>query len=78
MTSLHMLYVQTLKCCAIYHYENCLEGSGDQRKGKHCSALVGTYSQWKSCLSTIKNILLPKPQKVFSWYIELSSDFRGM
>ena len=30
------------KCCAIYHYENCLEGSGDQRESKHCSAFVRT------------------------------------
>ena len=29
------------KCCAIYLYQNCLEGSGGQRESKHCSALVG-------------------------------------
>ena len=30
----------TFVVCTLYHYEDCIEGSGIHRESKHCSATV--------------------------------------
>ena len=50
-------------CCALYKYDDCIDGRGEHRESKCCSAVMGKY---KKCNSTLmKNVHLSSGKITF-------------
>ena len=50
-------------CCALYKLDDCVDGRGEHRESKHCSASVGKYKRCNSIL--LKKVHLSSGKVVF-------------